>query len=192
VLDGQLLVLFAPGVAAVSGTVVGQDPFDADAVVGEERPGSGPERQRGGRGLVVEGLAVGQAGVGVDGGVDVAVAQVRPAVTDPWPVGVSVGSAVAFTPAAAQLAPAAAVGDIAELLDVDVDQLARAAHFIAPDRFAGDPVDVPEPVDPARDQHPVHRRGRPPDPGRDRNRTQPLLPPQVHDRADNRLRSPPR
>jgi hypothetical protein len=41
VLDAQSLVLIAPGMAEVGGTVVGQDPFDADAVAGEERPGSG-------------------------------------------------------------------------------------------------------------------------------------------------------
>jgi hypothetical protein len=56
----------------------------------------------------------------------------------------------------ADVAPPAAVGDVAKLGDVDVDQLAGAFTLIAADRFAGDPVDVGQPVDPAADRHGMH------------------------------------
>jgi hypothetical protein len=43
----------------------------------------------------------------------------------------------------------AAVGDVAELGDVDVDQRTRMRMFLTANEFAGDAVDVAEPVDPA-------------------------------------------
>ena len=55
---------------------------------------------------------------------------------------------------------AAAVGDVPELGDINVEHLARGLVFVAADRFAGDPVDVAQPVDPAADQDSVHGRGR--------------------------------
>jgi hypothetical protein len=84
--------------------------------------------------------------------------------------------------------PAAAVGDVAELGDVDVDQLTRSGPLIAAGRLTGDPVDVGQPVEPAPDQHRMHGRGRDPQLRPDRHRPQPLLPPHVHDLADHRLR----
>ncbi len=65
-----------PGDVALA--VVGHHPFDRDAVGGEEGPGSAPEADGGDGLLVAEDLRVGQAGVGVDGGVDVGVAQRGP------------------------------------------------------------------------------------------------------------------
>ena len=77
---------------------------------------------------------------------------------------------VAVALLAADVAPAAAVGDVAELGDVDVDQRAGMVVLVAAQRFAGDPVDVREPVDPAADQHGVHGRGRHPEPAGDLDR----------------------
>jgi hypothetical protein len=51
-----------------------------------------------------------------------------------------------------------AVGDVAELLDVDVDQFAGVVGLVAADRFAGGTVDMPKPVDPAGDQYPISIR----------------------------------
>src|SRR5688500_14763623 len=59
----------------------------------------------------------------------------------------------------ADVTPAAAVGDSAELLDVDVDQVAGALMLVASDRLSGRPVEVAEPVEPAADQDRVHGRG---------------------------------
>jgi hypothetical protein len=191
-LDAQPVVLVAPGMADVGAAVVGEYPLHGDAVAGEEGAGASPEDQGGGGGLVVEGLGVGQPGVSVHGGVHVAVADVGPAVHLARSAGVAVRVPIHFALRPAVGAPAAAVGDVAQLLDVDVHQLAGPGRLDAAHRFAGDPIDVPEPVDPAGDQDPVHRRGRQADPGGDRHRPQPLLPPQMHDLAHDRPRRPPR
>src|SRR5450756_951236 len=59
--------------------VVGDDPYQpVDAVGGEERPGAVEEGDRGGGLLVAQVLGVGQAGVAVDGGVQVDVAGAGP------------------------------------------------------------------------------------------------------------------
>ena len=78
---------------------------------------------------------------------------------------------------------AAAVGDVGELGDIDVDQRAGVSVFVAAQRFAGDPVDAEEPVDLSPDQHRVHRRGRHADEPADLHRSQPATPPQSHDLA---------
>ena len=98
--------------------VVGHHPFDAgDAVGGEVVDGAGEERGAGRALLVGEDLGVGEPGVVIDDGVHVVVADL---------------GVLAFRLVEPHLAavgpPAAAVGDPADLLDVHVDQLARAAH----------------------------------------------------------------
>ena len=60
--------------------------------------------------------------------------------------------------------------------------------FVAADRLAGGAVDVREPVDPAPGQDRVHGGGRHAEPSGDLDRAQALLPAQVHDLADLRLR----
>jgi hypothetical protein len=60
---------------------------------------------------------------------------------------------------AADEAVTAAIGDVAELGDIDVDQRAGIGVFVAAQGFAGDPVDVGESVDPAAHQDRVHGRG---------------------------------
>jgi hypothetical protein len=79
--------------------------------------------------LVGVDFGVGEAGVVVDGAVDVVVA-------DP---GGCAGAAV-FGAVSAQHAPAAAVAEPAEFLDVDVDQLAWAGAFVAAYRLPGGAV----------------------------------------------------
>ena len=58
------------------------------------------------------------------------------------------------------VAPPAAIRDVAELGDVDVDQRTRVGVLVAAQWFTGDPVDSTQTVDPAADQHGVHGRGR--------------------------------
>lgn len=80
----------------------------------------------------------------VDGGVDVVEAQT--------------GTAGAAGLAAQDLV-SAAVGDPAELLDVDVDEFAGPVAFVAADDLAGGPVQVGQPVQAVADQNAVHGRG---------------------------------
>lgn len=56
--------------------------------------------------------------------------------------------------------PPATIGDVAELLDVDVQQVPRVVVLVAAYRFAGGPVQTREPVQAARDQDPVRGLGR--------------------------------
>lgn len=51
---------------------------------------------------------------------------------------------------------ATAVGDVAELDDVDVDERTGVRVLIAGQRLTCDTVDVGQPVEPAADQHGVH------------------------------------
>jgi len=83
---------------------------------------------------------------------------------------------VAFALDASDVPPAAAVGDVSELLDVHVDQRAGRVVLVAADRFAGVPVDVREPVEPAADQDRVHGRGGQVQPGADLDRAKPAAP----------------
>ena len=113
--------------------------------------------------LVGEDLGVGQPGVVVDGGVQVAVAEDRGWPCRVRPVRRRLRSCLRGL---AGDAPAAAVGDVAELLDVDVDQLAGPVALVAADRHAR----WPGPGAPARaavaGQDRVHGGGRPGPAGR--------------------------
>jgi hypothetical protein len=91
---------------------------------------------------------------------------------------------------AADIAPAAAVGDVAELLHIHMQQVTGVFMLITPDRLPGGPVHVREPVDPAPDQDRVDRGGGDSDLVGDRDRPEPLLPAHVHDLADHRGRRP--
>ena len=103
----------------VAGAVVGEDPFAGDAVCSEPGDGAVPEPDRGGGLFVVVDLGVDEPGAVINGGVDVAVADLF----EPFVV---VG-------AASMKPPAAAVGNATDLLDVDVDQLAGALALVAVD-----------------------------------------------------------
>jgi len=105
---------------------VGHDPLDVvDAVVGEGGGGAAEEPGAGVGFLVGVDLGVGDAGVVVDGGVDV----VEP---DPGPV----AGPASFEVVAAVGPPAAPVAQSAEFLDIDVDEFAGAGAFVAADQRA--------------------------------------------------------
>ena len=115
---------------AVAAAVVGEHPLDLDAVALVEGDGAVEEAGDGGCLLVVEHLGVGETAVVVDGDVDVLPADSVADVAGPVGVfGVVVLSAAAAHP------PAGAALDAAELLDVDVEQLARSGAFVADDRL---------------------------------------------------------
>lgn len=91
-----------------------------DAVGGEPDAGTEEEPDRGLRGLVLEGLGVGQTGEPIDCGVQVDVAR-------PGPAGLRLGGGpgcgAGLVGVDAVDAPAAAVGDAADLLHIDVDHV---------------------------------------------------------------------
>ena len=100
-------------------------------------------------------LGVGDAGVVVDHGVDVGLAHER---IPPLVAGlVGCGGSVAVALLSADVAPAAAVGDVAELLHVDVQHRPGVVVLVAADGLPGGAVDVGEPVQPGVDQDPVDR-----------------------------------
>jgi hypothetical protein len=82
---------------------------------------------------------------------------------------------------AADEAPPATVGDVAQLLDVDVDQRARVGMLVPAHRLPGGPVEVSEPVQPAPGQHPGHRGGRHADQRGELDRAEAFAQPQRHD-----------
>ena len=126
--DAQLGAGVAPEVGPVGGAVVGQDAFDGDAAVGEPGDRAAQDPDRGGGLLVVVDLDVGDPGVVVDDGVQVGGADQRVADLACAPVRSAVAGPVLVALLAADVAPAAAVGDVAELLDVDVDQRRRGGR----------------------------------------------------------------
>ena len=81
------------------------------------------------------------------------------------PAAGAVGLAVGLAGGPAQEPVAATSGDIAELLDVDVDQVAGLAVLVAADRLAGCPVQVTEAADAAADQDGMDGGGGQPDLG---------------------------
>lgn len=107
------------------------------------------------------------------------------------PVQVAGGREVPLSPWSAEVAPAAAVGDVAVLHDVDMDQVPGRWCFVAADRLACDAIDVGDTVDPVPDQHRVHRRGRNLESATDLDRPSRSLS-QVHDPAHHRRRCPAR
>ena len=110
------------GVGAVAGAVVSQDSCHGDPGGVEEGVGALPGRGGGFLLLVGQDFAVGQAGVVVDGVVDVGI---------PGP---AVRGGSGLVPGTRGTAPpfvAAAVGDPAAVLDVDVDQVAGGGMLVA-------------------------------------------------------------
>src|SRR6202012_1859101 len=141
-----------PGEGLVAGPVVGQDRLDGDPGGGEERLGAAPERGRGVLAFIGQDFAVGQAGVVVDGGVQVAVADHRVAVL------AGGGGGPAGAPALGPPGdpPAAAIRDVAEVFDVHVHQLTGLLAFIPADAAAGGPVQMRQPGTAVAGQHAVH------------------------------------
>jgi pimeloyl-ACP methyl ester carboxylesterase len=128
--------------------VIGQDPLDPYPVVGEEAGCLDQEQRCGGGRLVGEDLAEGDPRAVVHGRVDVVIA-------DPTTGGGGGAAAVG--------AVAAAVGDAAQLLDVDVDQLAGMLALVAHDHPAG-PVGVGKPAHPVTPKDPIDGRASHPKP----------------------------
>src|SRR5689334_14807179 len=144
--------------------------------------GACPERGGGFLALVGQDFAVGQAGVIVDGGMQVAVADDGVAVAAASGRGDG-GLAVAPAGLLAVDAPAAAVGDVAEFLDVHVHQLARGGALITAHPLAAGPVQVSQRRAAVAGQHRMHGGGGQAQPERDPRRAQPL--------ADTQLDDPP-
>ena len=162
VLDAELVTGIPPQVRAVGAAVVGQDPLDGDPV-GVESLNSPHQHGRGCHGgFVVVDLGVGNAGVVVDHGVDVGLAHQRVVVLVLRLV--RGGGAVLLALSAADVAPASAVGDVAELLHVDVEHRAGMVVLIATDRLPGGTVDMGQPVQVRVGQDPVNRRRSDPQP----------------------------
>src|ERR1700722_5811057 len=132
--DAQVRAGSGPVAGAVAATVVGEDALDGDPGGGVPGGGAGQERGRGFLALVGEDLGIGEPGVVVQDGVQIAVAQLGVAVA----VAAGAGSRgpVLLALCAPGGAPATAVGDVAELLDVSVDELAGAVALVAADRDA--------------------------------------------------------
>jgi hypothetical protein len=124
---------------AVAGAVVGQKSFDGDAVALIKRDGSTqePDRRRGL--LVAQDLGVGKAGGVVDGDVHEVPARLA---TDP---SCRVGVAAGVVRAATEDPLAGAAVDPAELLDVDVNQLAGRGAFIANRGLQAQPAELAHP-----------------------------------------------
>src|SRR5215468_253224 len=98
--DAQAGAGGSPQVGDVTAAVVADDAFDGDPGCGVPGVRAGEERGCGFAGLVGQDLGIGQPGVIVEGGVQVAVAQVRAAVDLAAPGGVAMGLPV--TPARRQ------------------------------------------------------------------------------------------
>ena len=67
--------------------------------------------------------------------------------------------------------PTTTVGNVAELLHIDVEHRARMVVFVATDGFAGSAVDVGEPVEMGIREDAVDRRRRDPEPIRELHRS---------------------
>jgi hypothetical protein len=121
---GELLAGLTPGIAAVAAAVVGQDSLDGDPASPEPALCAVQEPSSGLAGLVAVDLGIGQPGVVINGGVDEAVAGQGVMVAAALAAG-AVGLAVALAGGAAQEPVATTSRDVAQLLDIDVDQGAR-------------------------------------------------------------------
>jgi hypothetical protein len=100
----------------------------------------------------------------------------------------AIGLAVVLATGPAQEPMATPSWDVAQLLDVKVDQVAGMGVLVTADRLAGGPVQLGQAAEAPADQHGMHGRGGQPDQGSDLGRPQPLSPAQVHDPAHHRGR----
>ena len=113
-------------------------------------------------------FGIGDTGVVVDGGVDIGLAHQR---VPPLVLGlVRRGGPVLLALPAADVTPAPAVGDVAELLHIDVQHGPGVIVFVATDGFPSRAVNVRQPVQAGVDQDPVDRGRRDAEPARELNR----------------------
>src|SRR4029450_12394079 len=136
--------------SAVAGAVVGQDPLDRDPVPPVVRDGPAQEGDRGDGLLVAEHLRVGEAAVVVDRDV-----HVLPADRVAPPARAICEGALVMRVRAAADALAGAALDPAELLDVEVDELARSGALEAKRLLE---TGAPEPPHPRPLEHRRDRR----------------------------------
>ncbi len=101
--------------------------------------GSGQEPGCGLSPLVGVDLGIGQPGVVIDGGVDEPMAGQKMVMAAGLAAG-AVGLAVGLAGGPAQEPVTTPGRDVAQLLDIDVDQVAGMRMLIAADRLAGGPV----------------------------------------------------
>ncbi len=132
-------------------------------------------------------LRVGDARVIVDHGVDECVTHQRVAVSVLLLAGRR--GPVPLALLASDDPPAAAVGNVAELLHVDVDQCAGRLVLVMSGWLARLHLEMREPVQAAA-QDRVDRRGRHPEPSGDPHRAEALLDPQMDDALHDRRRVP--
>ena len=152
--------------AAVGTAVVGHDPLDGDAVAREPGQCALEEGDRAGLAFVRQDLGVGESRGVIAGDVQVFSANAAVAVDH---AGAPAGDTVADT------------GDAAELLGVDVDQLAWLLALVAPDR--GGRIELLEAAQTQAAQDRADGRERQAEAAGDRGRAQPP-PPQRLDRGD--------
>src|SRR5919109_4149213 len=139
---------------AVAGAVVGHELLNGDAVLLIEADRASEERDHGGGLLVRERFGVGQAGAVIDR--DVHAVEANRAALDAS--GVTCARAASMLAEAGDAVPGALRADPSELLDVDVDELARLLAFIALRGLGAEPTELahPDPGQDARDGRARH------------------------------------
>lgn len=155
--DAELFAGIAPGVGFLGRAVVGEDPLDPDAAGLE--PGHCPAENpdRGDGFLVVMDLGVGDPGVVIDDAVNERGPDLGLTVFRSWFAWC--GGTIPVALRASNVSPAAGVGDVSELFDVDVDHRPGVVVFVTAHDLTGADVDVVELVHPAPGQHGVNGRG---------------------------------
>ena len=153
--DEELELLLDMVNVFVGGTVVREHSLDVHAPCVEPAHGPTKHSDRCDCGLVVMDLGVSDTGVVIDDGVHECHANLHASVFAAWFV--RCHGPVLQALLTANKTPPATVGDIAEFLHVYVDHRAGLVVFVTPDRFPGSDINVPQPVQPATNQHSVDR-----------------------------------
>jgi hypothetical protein len=131
VVDAEVGAGVAPGEGPVAAAVVGEHSLDRDAALVEPRHRSIEHADRGGGLLIGADLGIGQAGLVIDDGVHECGADERSGVLAALAGALRRGDGVGFALLTAEELVPAAVGDVAELGDVDVDQGPGVGVFVA-------------------------------------------------------------
>lgn len=179
--DPERRVSVSPGVGLVCGAAVGEHTFDGDTAAREPGDSAFENADGGDSFLITADLGVGDAGVIIDDRVDERGAATRfvARLALPAPCCRALPVPVSLMPA--DVTPAAAVWDVAELGHIDMDRRSGVVVFATTDGFASDPVDMAEPVDLTARQDSVDGRGGHAELAADLHRAQPASPPSRHD-----------
>ncbi len=145
----------AEGVRSVAGSVVSQHLSNKDALPFEPRVGAQPERGGGVLAFIGQHLRVRQPRMRVQGGVNEVISADRISVLAEDATAL-IGPGVAVALRASELAPASTGGDLAQLLDVDVDEIAAGRGLHATYHAAGGAVEPAQLGDAVAAQHVVH------------------------------------